>query len=315
MKKRSPTDYDIFQHEESLLHKFSESNSAYIKFSSEYIELPPCPVGNDKIEFGVGDLVKDVKRSFYTTPMVWEILDVRKQNGFASYMCELRPAPTDLVSGKPWRKDRLTKSILHQQNIELVERAIQPKTKKSPSKKKATHKGQCQFCGDIHKLPNGKIAKHQYAQHESAFPDKCPGSGFLPYNQTCSEITTNLIPQIHDRIAEIHTQIENVETETKLFYYSVYHSKSTTRSWEKGELKELAPSEFVRRFEFVFGRSESVPFYFPLDLDTDDAETVAQYHNKVYIKYLQSLLFECRGALTYCQSQVKVWKETRLIAI
>lgn len=137
MKKRTPADLDLFQHEDSLIHALSESNSAYIKFSAQYIELPLPPVGNEKIEFGVGDLITDVGRPFYTTPMVWEVLDVHKQNGFASYMCELRPAPTDLVSGKPWRKDRLTKRIFHQKDIELVERAIQPKSKKLPSKKKA----------------------------------------------------------------------------------------------------------------------------------------------------------------------------------
>ena len=179
MKKRSPNDIDLFQYEENLIQALSERNSLYIKFSAPYIELPPCPIGNEKIEFGVGDLVADVRRSFYTAPMVWEILDVRKQNGFVSYMCELRPAPTDLVGGKPWKKDRLTKRILHQSDVDLVKRAIQPK--KSEPRKTATHESRCQFCGNVTKISSkGLAVKHQYAQHEGAFPSRCPGSGLPP---------------------------------------------------------------------------------------------------------------------------------------
>ena len=138
MKKRSPADIDLFQHEDSLIQRLSESNSAYIKFSSQYIELPLCPTGKEKVEFGVGDLITDTGRQFYKTPMIWQILQVFKQNGFVSYMCELRPASTDLVSGKPWRKDRLTITHHSQGDIELVSQAVQPKSKKSqPRQKKA----------------------------------------------------------------------------------------------------------------------------------------------------------------------------------
>lgn len=132
MKKRSPNDIDLFQYEENLIQSLTESNSAYIKFSASYIELPPAPIGNEKIEFGVSDLVTDARRSFYKEPMTWRVLEAYKRNGFASYMCQIELTP-ELVK----KKFPATKRILHQSNIDLVERAIQLTAKKSPSKKKA----------------------------------------------------------------------------------------------------------------------------------------------------------------------------------
>lgn len=174
MKKRTPDDLNLFDYEDNLLHALSESNSAYIKFSAPYIELPPCPIGNEKIEFKVGDLVADARRSFYKEPMVWKILDVYKRNGFVSYMCQIELTP-ELVK----KKFPATKRILWQSNVDLVKRSIQ--SKKSEPRKAATRESRCQFCGNVTKTSSeGLAVKHQYVQNEGAFPSRCPGSGLPP---------------------------------------------------------------------------------------------------------------------------------------
>lgn len=138
MKKRSPADHDLSQHEESLLHKFSESNSAYIAFSSPYLDIPNSPTGKDRTAFGVGNLITDTKRSFYKTPMTWKVLEVCKCNGFVSYQCELVITESDIATGDWKKNDPRTKTNHFQKDVELVEKAIQPKTtKRQPNKKKA----------------------------------------------------------------------------------------------------------------------------------------------------------------------------------
>jgi len=130
MKKRSPVDIDLFQHE-SLIHKLSESNSAFIKSSAPFITIPGFSRGNDKIEFAVGDLVKDEKRSFYKTPMTWKVLEVFRQNGFVHYQCELVLTPADLAGGVWKKNDPRTKTRHSQKDLELTERVTQANFNKS----------------------------------------------------------------------------------------------------------------------------------------------------------------------------------------
>jgi len=130
MKKRSPADIDLFQHE-SLIHRLSESNSAFIKSSASFIAIPSPPVGKEKTEFAVGDLVKDEKRSFYKTPMTWKVLEVFRQNGFVHYQCELMLTPADLAGGVWKKNDPRTKTRHSQKDLELIERVTQAKFNKS----------------------------------------------------------------------------------------------------------------------------------------------------------------------------------------
>lgn len=53
---------------------------------------------------------------------------------------------------------------------------------------RATNCGTCQSCGATQKLPGGRLAKHGYHIRWGFFSGICPGSGKLPYEQSCGLI-------------------------------------------------------------------------------------------------------------------------------
>lgn len=52
----------------------------------------------------------------------------------------------------------------------------------------ATHKGHCQACGRIQKLPKGVLSQHGYTVSFGFFHGICPGYNHLPYEQSCELI-------------------------------------------------------------------------------------------------------------------------------
>lgn len=133
MKKRNPADHDIFQHEESLLHKFSESNSAYIKFSSQYIDIPSFPTGKEKETFKVGDIVDTTECATFKQGYRWRILEIYKENGYWNHVAQIIPTE-EMVK----KKFKGTITNFRQKDIVLIERPVEPKTaKRQPRAKKA----------------------------------------------------------------------------------------------------------------------------------------------------------------------------------
>jgi hypothetical protein len=47
--------------------------------------------------------------------------------------------------------------------------------------KPATHRGSCQICGNVQKLPDGVLSKHGYTKQWGFFSGTCPGSGWRPF--------------------------------------------------------------------------------------------------------------------------------------
>lgn len=131
MKKRSPANYDIFQHEESLLHKFSESNSAYIKFSSQYLDIPESPVGKEIETFKVGDIVDTTEFAHFKQGYRWKILEVYKQNGYWQHTAQMIPTEEEVK-----KKFKGTITNFRQKDIVLIERPVEPKTTKRQSRAK-----------------------------------------------------------------------------------------------------------------------------------------------------------------------------------
>ena len=133
MKKRSPADLNLFQHEDSLIQRLSKSNSAYIKFSSQYIEIPPCLSGKQEELFKVGDIVDTTECATFKQGYCWKILEVSKQNGYWNHLAQMI-----LTEEQVKKKFKGTITNFRQKDIVLIERPVQPKTaKRQPRKKKA----------------------------------------------------------------------------------------------------------------------------------------------------------------------------------
>lgn len=189
---------------------------------------------------------------------------------------------------------------------------------------KATHKGECQFCEKVQKLPNGRIAKHGYTVVDSVFANTCLGSELLPYNQSRKEITTQLIPAVQNIVTKLQTRIKDIETETRFCYDKIYYPEIRVYCWTKGEILERAnagdTSWTGKQFEFlVDDKFKPVPYHVLyhvlFDMEFPTVETVVRYFNQKYIKHLQAQLAECERTLIRFQNRVETWEEKPLTAI
>ena len=119
-KRRLVQDWNPFEQEESLIHKLSEFNSAYIAFSSPYIEIPAFPNGDQQPIFQVGDIVDTTScAEFKPGSGQWQILEIYKENGFYKHRAQLILTPDDIK-----KKCKTTVAIFRQQDIIKVSTLI-----------------------------------------------------------------------------------------------------------------------------------------------------------------------------------------------
>lgn len=72
---------------------------------------------------------------------------------------------------------------------------------------KATHKGSCQCCGRLQKLPDGKLAKHGYVvAGYGYFVGVCRGAGYLPFEQSFDQVA-RYVREAKEVLARFETSI------------------------------------------------------------------------------------------------------------
>jgi uncharacterized protein YeaC (DUF1315 family) len=76
-------------------------------------------------------------------------------------------------------------------------------------REKATAAGSCQACGRVQKLPKGVLSKHGYAVRWNQFVGECPGSGHLPYEQSC-KLIKSFIANAKESRARIQARIDEL---------------------------------------------------------------------------------------------------------
>lgn len=67
----------------------------------------------------------------------------------------------------------------------------------------ATHRGTCQCCGSLQKLPYGLLSKHGYTRPDGWFMGVCPGAEELPFEQSC-ELVEGYLRRAQARLSELH---------------------------------------------------------------------------------------------------------------
>jgi hypothetical protein len=117
---------------------------------------------------------------------------------------------------------------------------------------KATHYGNCQWCGSLQKLPGGVLSTHGYTVTHGWFNGICHGSGHLPYQISCG--------LIEDSIRWAKSQRNNIEAQremalavdpatTNKCWQHVYHPELSSRTrgmvriWEEVELIQTYPDQ------------------------------------------------------------------------
>ena len=95
------------------------------------------------------------------------------------------------------------------------------------AKRKATHFGECQVCGNRQKLPYGLLAKHGYTKGYGFFEGTCTGSDELPFEQSCDLVEDSILRakallKVHSEFAEKLRQLpdESVKTAYVNHYFT-----------------------------------------------------------------------------------------------
>ena len=111
------------------------------------------------------------------------------------------------------------------------------------NRNKATHIGSCQACGNVQKLPGGKLSLHGYDVRWHFFNGVCRGAKELPYEQSF-DLIEKFIEQAQDARAAIQANIANLQqpaAEPKGWYHEYinggFREKSGYR-WREVEIKQ-----------------------------------------------------------------------------
>lgn len=84
----------------------------------------------------------------------------------------------------------------------------------------ATHRGHCQLCGSLQKLPKGMLSLHGYKVTHGFFSGVCGGAKALPFEQSIALIAQH-IALAQTRIANIeqfqHTLRTTIDADTKMW--------------------------------------------------------------------------------------------------
>jgi len=72
---------------------------------------------------------------------------------------------------------------------------------------KATHKGTCQICGRLQKLPKGKLSKHGYRVQWGEFSGTCPGSEEQPFEES-REVLGRFVERLKGMIATFKGNVD-----------------------------------------------------------------------------------------------------------
>ena len=105
---------------------------------------------------------------------------------------------------------------------------------------KATHKGHCQVCSELRRLPNNRVPTHGYVVMGVKSEEPCPGSGALPM-----ELARELADMTVEGLRHRAKQIEDI------FFEGPRNNFDTSKApvfWdfaEDGEPKNVLPSRFV----------------------------------------------------------------------
>jgi hypothetical protein len=166
---------------------------------------------------------------------------------------------------------------------------------------KATHKGQCQLCGAIQKLPAQRLSTHGYKVTFNIFERICPGSLNDPYELSCELIKAEL-PHIQERIKSLEEQVKEIEIRTGHYGYSQLYSKENHHYyWDIVEFISTDRGLATKHKEQIHNY-----LHFPFGLTLEQA---ARYSDKLYIdRVLEARIADNKSYRGWCETRIKQWK-------
>lgn len=185
----------------------------------------------------------------------------------------------------------------------------------------ATHKGHCQICGNLQKLPSGKLAKHGYTTRWGFFSGTCNGAGFLPFEQSTDRIEA-AIAAARNRALGLRGQAIAVEDTTSAVW--VLERKPAT--WERGnrhgaQAWRLIPVEELTYAHNADGECIEVAGYVNSftgrkeRLDCHYGETVVSASNKRYAQTLRSEAAQFEEYVAWQTERIAGWAPAELLPL
>jgi len=186
---------------------------------------------------------------------------------------------------------------------------------------KATHKGTCQCCGAMQKLPNGVLSNHGYTVDWGMFNGTCQGAGHKPFEKS-TDLIESFINQAKAQIENLNNEISEVSnsTDVKSVWYRKYipatYSKQAHYVWEKrGLLLDKVYSE-----RFTSWKWDSLP------TDTKDVnrgktgvgdhkpnpDDAVKFENEKYTAMLSKKVQGIEGYIQWQEERISGWTEQPL---
>jgi len=178
---------------------------------------------------------------------------------------------------------------------------------------KATHKGTCQWCGSVQKLPGGLLANHGYTVEHGWFNGVCGGSNHLPLQVSCDQIQKSIAwtkasqAKLREEIADIQSKPLDEGDESWMNVYRPELSSRTKGSvylWTKGRF--VSVTEYVHRFE-ANGKAHTT--------NPGKLSSKVREGKEAYIKHLNSIITKQQTYIERQQAVVDNWKPQPLLSI
>lgn len=188
---------------------------------------------------------------------------------------------------------------------------------------KATHKGTCQCCGSLQKLPGGKLSLHGY-EVIRIFRGTCMGSRHLPFEQS-KDLIESAIAYALERRESISRNIGEAEAESRMAsaggrqcWYHVYHSELSSRT--KGAVY------LWHRVTLIDGAegTESRPFVKAYQIEGQEPERIGGHsdfpffireNNGYYVKEMREELKKVDKYVEWQRQRIKDWAPKELSPI
>ena len=169
---------------------------------------------------------------------------------------------------------------------------------------KARHKGTCQACGAVHKLPKGQLSNHGYKVQWNMFLGTCQGSGRLPYEKSCDYIK-ECISHAKNQIERINKEISKLnENQSNNSEFHLYKGNKEGYSWVKCEVKE----------KMIVLEDETKVNPLRYSLYGTDLEIAKKLDDKKVL-WLNKQIKQIESYISWQEERIDNWKEQDLIEI
>lgn len=191
---------------------------------------------------------------------------------------------------------------------------------------KATHKGQCQVCGKLQMLPDGKLSKHGYeVAGWGFFNGVCTGAAHLPFEQDISLIEGSIrwAQGVEQRFTEQRAALladkkpatawvhEYVGSRTRNAYM-----KGRTYEWREMKVSDLQLGEFgeITWAQIVGTAAHNQNGRAKTTVYAEDSGRVKSINeaminlNKMYAATFEGRIKEVKQYIKWQQERIKGWK-------